>query len=211
MARKPDELIFAPLGGVGEIGMNLGLYGFGPEGKRKWIMVDLGLTFADDRLPGIDLILPDIRFIEEERDNLLGIFLTHAHEDHFGAILHLWPSLGAPVFATPFSAALLRAKIADERRAPDVKIREIALGGNVDVGPFNVEFVSVTHSIPEPNSLIITTDLGTVVHTGDWKIDADPMLGKGVDQNRLQSVGKNGCRAIICDSTNVFSRRRFAN
>ncbi len=204
MAGKPDELIFAPLGGVGEIGMNLGLYGFGPEGARKWIMVDLGITFADDRLPGIDTILPDTRFIEEERDNLLGIFLTHAHEDHFGAVIHLWPGLRAPVFATPFSAALLRAKIEDERDAPNVKIREVALGGSVDVGPFRVEYVSMTHSIPEPNSLIITTDLGSVVHTGDWKIDSDPLLGRKVDQERLKSLGKSGCRAIICDSTNVF-------
>ncbi|MBZ0217418.1 MAG: ribonuclease J [Fimbriimonadaceae bacterium] len=201
---RPNELVFAPLGGVGEIGMNLGLYGFGPKSQRKWIIVDCGVKFADDRLPGIDVILPDTRFIEEERDNLLGIFLTHAHEDHFGALLHLWPGLRAPVYATPFSAALLRAKIDDEAGAPNIKIREIALGATVDVGPFNVEYVTVTHSIPEPNSLIITTELGSVVHTGDWKIDSEPQLGRQTDENRFKQLGKSGCRAIICDSTNVF-------
>lgn len=204
MASRPNELVFAPLGGVGEIGMNLGLYGFGPEGKRKWIIVDFGITFADDRLPGIDVILPDIRFIEEEKDNLLGIFLTHAHEDHFGALLHLWPQLGAPVYATPFSIALLKAKIDDEAWAPNIKMKEIALGGTVDVGPFQVEFVTVTHSIPEPNSLIITTELGSVVHTGDWKVDADPQLGEVTDKSRFKQLGQSGCRAVICDSTNVF-------
>jgi len=204
MAKTRDELVFAPSGGVGEIGMNLGLYGFGPPKRRKWIIADLGVTFADDKLPGIDVVMPDIRFIAEERENLLGIFLTHAHEDHFGAILHLWPVLRAPVYATPFSAALLRAKIDDEYNAPDVTIREVPLGGSVNAGPFHVEYVSTTHSIPEPNSLIITTDIGSVVHTGDWKIDADPLLGAEMDRNRFRALGKSGCRALICDSTNVF-------
>ncbi len=204
MARKKDELVFCPLGGAGEIGMNLGLYGFGPEKSRKWIMVDLGVTFADATLPGIDVILPDIRFIEERRDNLLGIFLTHAHEDHFGAVLDLWPRLRAPVYATPFSAALLRAKMIDERGAPDVVVKEVPLGGTIDLGPFNVEFVSLTHSIPEPNGLIINTSEGSVFHTGDWKIDDDPLLGGGFDKSALERLGKRGCRAIICDSTNVF-------
>jgi ribonuclease J len=204
MARKKDELVFCPLGGAGEIGMNLGLYGFGPENSRKWIMVDLGVTFADATLPGIDVILPDIRFIEEQRDNLLGIFLTHAHEDHFGAVIDLWPRLRAPVYATPFSAALLRAKIIDERGAPDVPIKEVPLGGTIDLGPFEIEFVSLTHSIPEPNGLIINTSEGSVFHTGDWKIDDDPLIGAGFDRTALERLGKRGCRAIICDSTNVF-------
>ncbi len=204
MARKKDELVFCPLGGAGEIGMNLGLYGFGPENSRKWIMVDLGVTFADATLPGIDVILPDIRFIEEQRHNLLGIILTHAHEDHFGAVLDLWPRLQAPVYATPFSAALLRAKMIDERGAPDVPIKEVPLGGTIDLGPFNIEFVSLTHSIPEPNGLIINTSEGSVFHTGDWKIDDDPLIGTGFDQAALERLGKRGCRAIICDSTNVF-------
>ncbi len=204
MARNKDELVFCPLGGAGEIGMNLGLYGFGPKQSRKWIMVDLGVTFADATLPGIDVILPDISFIEEQRDNLLGILLTHAHEDHFGAVLDLWPRLRAPVFATPFSAALLRAKMIDERGAPDVPIKEVPLGGTIDLGPFEIEFVSLTHSIPEPNGLIINTSEGSVFHTGDWKIDDDPLIGTGFDKTALERLGKRGCRAVICDSTNVF-------
>ncbi len=204
MATRKNELVFCPLGGAGEIGMNLGLYGFGPKGSRKWIIVDLGVAFADATIPGIDVILPDIRFIEEERDNLLGIFLTHAHEDHYGAIVDLWPRLQAPVYATPFSAALLRAKLVDEPGAPEVPIKDVPLGGTVELGPFTIDFVSLTHSIPEPNGLIINTSEGSVFHTGDWKIDSDPLIGEGFNQKMLEALGKRGCRAIICDSTNVF-------
>src|SRR5262245_42973008 len=153
----PTELLFAPLGGVGEIGMNLALYGLGDGARRTWIAVDLGVSFAGDDLPGIDLIMPDISFLMEERRNLAGLVLTHAHEDHFGALLDLWPKLRCPVYATPFTAALFEAKRLGEPGAADVPIKVLPLGSRFDVGPFNVELVSVSHSIPESNGLIIPT------------------------------------------------------
>src|SRR6202051_3165545 len=153
MAPPPDELVFAPLGGVGEIGMNLSLYGLGPERARKWLAVDLGVAFAGDDLPGIDLIMPDIRFLIEERRNLLGLVLTHAHEDHFGAIIDLWPRLRVPIYATPFSAALLEAKPQSEPGAPEIPGQVIPLGARLKIGIFDVEFVSMSHSIPESNGL----------------------------------------------------------
>src|SRR5882757_5372231 len=164
MAAAPDELVFAPLGGVGEIGMNLAIYGLGDERRRQWIAVDLGVSFAGDDLPGIDLILPDIRYLIEERKNLLGLVLTHGHEDHFGALMDLWPRLRVPVYATPFTAALFEAKRLSEPGAPDVPIKVVALGSRFNLGPFDVELVSVSHSIPESNALIIRTRLGNVLH-----------------------------------------------
>ena len=202
--RTGDEFVFAALGGIGEIGMNVYLYGFGPPDDRKWLMVDLGVTFAGEQEPGVDLILPDLRFIEEDRSALLGILLTHAHEDHFGAVVDLWPRLKAPVYATPFTAGLLRAKLAENGKYKELPIREIPLKARFDLGPFVIELINVAHSIPEPNALAIRTRLGTVVHTADWKIDPDPITGSPTDVGRLKEIGKEGVLALICDSTNAL-------
>ncbi len=204
MAQSPQDLVFAPLGGVGEIGMNLSLYGFGPERRRQWMAVDLGVSFAaEEHLPGIDLILPDVSYLEDERRNLAGIVLTHAHEDHFGALLDLWPRLKVPVYATPFSAALLKAKCEGEPGAPQIPVTVVPLGGRFNVGPFDIELVTMTHSIPESNALIIRTPLGTLLHTGDWKLDARPILNDPTDEKKLRALGDEGCLALIGDSTNA--------
>jgi ribonuclease J len=208
MADGSDELVFAPLGGLGEIGMNLAIYGFGDERRRQWIAVDLGVAFADDALPGIDLIMPDIRYLVEERRNLLGLVLTHAHEDHFGALLDLWPKLELPVYATPFTAALLQAKRESEPGAPEIPVSVVPLGGRFTLGPFDIELVSMAHSIPESNGLIIRTPLGTVLHTGDWKIDPTPLVGPPTDEARLRALGAEGCLALVGDSTNAFRAGR---
>jgi ribonuclease J len=208
MAGRGEELVFAPLGGVGEIGMNLAVYGFGDPQRRKWIAVDLGVSFGGDDLPGIDLIMPDIRFLVEQRRNLLGLVLTHAHEDHFGAVLDLWPRLKVPVFATPFTAALLEAKRQGEPGAPEVPVTIVPLGGRFSLGPFDIELVSVAHSIPESNGLIIRTPLGAVLHTGDWKIDPTPVLGPPTDEGKLRALGNEGCLALIGDSTNAVREGR---
>jgi ribonuclease J len=208
MVRPSDELVFAPLGGVGEIGMNLAIYGLGDEHRRQWIAVDFGVAFADDALPGIDLILPDIRYLVEERRNLLGLVLTHAHEDHFGALLDLWPRLQLPVYATPFTAALLQAKRESEPGAPEIPVNIVPLGGRFTLGPFDIELVSMAHSIPESNGLIIRTPLGAVLHTGDWKIDPTPPIGPPTDEARLRAFGDEGCLALIGDSTNAYREGR---
>jgi len=202
---KSEDLVFLPLGGVGEIGMNLALYGYGKPGRRSWLMVDCGVSFAaEEHLPGIDLILPDITFIEEDRSALKGILLTHAHEDHFGALPDLWPRLRVPVYATPFTAALLSAKLQEEAGAPTIPIEQVPLGGRFQAGPFDIELISVTHSIPEPNAVVIRTPVGTVLHTADWKIDADPVIGRPFDGAPFAALGREGCRAMVCDSTNVL-------
>jgi len=203
-----DELVFAPLGGAGEIGMNLSIYGFGPERRRTWLAVDLGLAFAGEELPGIDLIMPDVRFLAEERGNLVGIVLTHAHEDHFGALIDLWPRLRVPVYATPFTAALFEAKRLGEPGAPQIPLKVVPLGSRFTLGPFDIELVSVAHSIPESNALIIRTPLGTVLHTGDWKLDPTPVLGPPTDEAKLKGVGKEGVLALIGDSTNAVREGR---
>jgi ribonuclease J len=201
---KPDELVFAPLGGVGEIGMNLSIYGLGNRHQRAWLAVDLGVSFGDEEhLPGIDLIMPDISFLEKERNNLMGLVLTHAHEDHFGAIIDLWPKLKCPIYATRFSAALFEAKCAAERNAPEIPVTVVPSGGRVDIGPFNVEFIPVAHSVPEAHALAIHTDAGIVLHTGDWKIDPTPTLGAPTDEKRLRELGEEGVLALIGDSTNA--------
>lgn len=201
---KPDELVFAPLGGVGEIGMNLSIYGLGNRHQRAWLAVDLGVSFGDEEhLPGIDLIMPDISFLEKERKNLMGLVLTHAHEDHFGAIIDLWPKLKCPIYATKFSAALFEAKCAAERGAPEIPVTVVPSGGRVDIGPFNVEFIPVAHSIPEAHALAIHTEAGIVLHTGDWKIDPTPTLGAPTDEKRLRELGEQGVLALIGDSTNA--------
>ncbi|MEZ5926654.1 MAG: ribonuclease J [Hyphomicrobiaceae bacterium] len=207
--RKPkisgaDELVFVPLGGVGEIGMNLYLYGFGPADDRKWLMVDLGVTFPGPEEPGVDVILPDIRFIEELRRDLVGIVLTHAHEDHIGAVIDLWPRLRAPIYATPFTAELLKAKMAEEGRKREIDIKPIPQRSKLDLGPFALEFITVAHSIPEPNALAIRTPLGLVVHTADWKIDMGPITGAPTDEQRLRQLGDEGVDVLVCDSTNAM-------
>ena len=199
-----DELVFLPLGGSNEIGMNFNLYGYGPEDDRKWIVVDLGVTFGDQTTPGVDIILPDPTFIEEYADDILGIVLTHAHEDHIGAVAWLWPRLKAPVYATPFTAYLLREKLRDADLLDEVDITEVPLSGKFSLGPFDLELVTLTHSIPEPNGLAIRTPLGTILHTGDWKIDPDPMLGEVTDIDAIRKLGDEGVLAMVCDSTNVF-------
>jgi ribonuclease J len=208
MASRGDELVFAPLGGVGEIGMNLAIYGIGAAHQRKWIAVDLGVSFGGDDLPGIDLIMPDIAFLVEERRNFLGLVLTHAHEDHFGAVVDLWPRLKIPVYATPFTAALLEAKRQGEPGAPEVPVTIVPLGGRFSLGPFDIELVSMAHSIPESNGLIIRTRLGNVLHTGDWKIDPTPVLGPPTDEAKLRSLGNEGCLALVGDSTNAVREGR---
>lgn len=203
MARQPKELVFAPLGGVGEIGMNLALYGLGSEGAGDWLCVDMGVSFADAELPGIDLIMPDIRFLEEERKNLAGIVLTHGHEDHMGAVFDLLPRLRVPVYATPFTAALIESKRIGEPGMPVVPITVVPVGGRIDIGPFDVEFIPVAHSIPESHALAIRTPLGMVVHTADWKLDPTPVVGAVTDEKKFRALGAEGVRAVISDSTNA--------
>ncbi len=199
-----DELVFLPLGGSGEIGMNFNLYGFGPPDARKWIVVDLGVTFGDQTTPGVEIILPDPSYIEDFADDILGIVLTHAHEDHIGAVPWLWPRLRAPVFATPFTAFLVREKLRDAGLLEEVPITEVPLDGTIRLGPFELTLITITHSIPEPNGLAIRTPLGTVLHTGDWKIDADPLVGRKTDIQAIRRLGDEGVLAMVCDSTNVF-------
>jgi ribonuclease J len=201
---KQDELVFLPLGGSNEIGMNFNCYGFGPADDRKWIIVDVGVTFGDQTTPGVDIIMPDPSFIEAYADDIIGIVLTHAHEDHIGAIGWLWPRLRAPLYATPFTAYLIREKLRDADLLDEVHITEVPLGGTVQLGPFEVTLVTLTHSIPEPNGLAIKTPLGTILHTGDWKIDADPLLGGTTDIAAISRLGDEGVLAMVCDSTNVF-------
>jgi ribonuclease J len=205
MIRRADpELVFMPLGGVGEIGMNLGLYGYGPPHDRTWLAVDLGVAFAGPDLPGVDLILPDISYIEEERTNLAGIVLTHAHEDHFGAMIDLWPRLRVPVYATAFTANLISAKLASEPGKEAVPVTVVEPRKPFTVGPFNVELINVAHSIPESNALAIRTPAGLVLHSGDWKIDETPVVSPPTDAKRLRELGDEGVLALVCDSTNAI-------
>ncbi|WP_417487970.1 ribonuclease J [Maricaulis sp.] len=185
--------------------MNLNLYGYGPEGKQKWIIVDCGVTFGDLTTPGVDLIMPDPRFIEERRDDLIGMVLTHAHEDHMGAVAHLWRRLRCPIWATPFTAWLVRDRLREYGLLDEVELHEMALDCRFDLGPFNLQLVTLTHSIPEPNGIAIRTPAGMVLHTGDWKIDPAPMIGEATDIDALTAIGNEGVLAMVCDSTNVFS------
>jgi ribonuclease J len=200
-----DELVFLPLGGSGEIGMNFNAYGFGPENDRQWIIVDCGVLFGrEGNTPGVDLLMPDIRYLAERAGNVLGIIATHAHEDHIGAIAPLWPSLRCPVYATPFTARLITGKLDEAGLASKVKVREVPVGGQLKLGPFTLDFISITHSILEPNLLAIRTPLGVVAHTGDWKIDPNPMLGEATDTAALEKLGNEGVLALVCDSTNAL-------
>ena len=202
--KTDDELVFLPLGGSNEIGMNFNLYGYGPAHARKWIIVDVGVTFGDPTTPGVEIIMPDPAFIEAHAKDILGIVLTHAHEDHIGAIGWLWPRLKAPLYATPFTAFLIREKLRDAGLLDEVDLTEIPLGGRFQLGAFDIEMVTITHSIPEPNGLAIRTPLGTILHTGDWKIDATPLVGEAIDVDALRRLGDEGVLAMVCDSTNVF-------
>ncbi|MBL8711024.1 MAG: ribonuclease J [Rhodospirillaceae bacterium] len=197
---KATELLFLPLGGSGEIGMNLNLYGH----AGKWLMVDLGISFGDDTVPGIDVVMPDPQFIAERAGDLAGLVLTHAHEDHIGAVPYLWPRLRCPLYATPFTASVLRRKLAEAGLEREAKITVIPMSGKVSIGPFEVELITLTHSIPEPNAVVIRTPLGAVLHTGDWKLDPTPLVGATTDEAALRALGQGGVLAMICDSTNVF-------
>jgi ribonuclease J len=205
MVKGGQELVYCSLGGAGEIGMNLNLFGYGKPGEYKWIIVDIGVTFSDDNIPGIEVILPNPEFIANQKENLLGIVLTHAHEDHVGAIAHLWPMLECPIYATPFTAAIVREKFKEKKINIGSHLKIVKLGGNVKLGAFDIDYVTLTHSILEPNGLAITTPEGVVLHTADWKIDEDPLIGEKTDVKKLTELGKKGVLAMICDSTNIFN------
>ena len=200
-----EELLFCPLGGSGEIGMNMNLFAYGKPDNQKWIMVDIGVTFADDSLPGIDLIYPDPSFIIDKKNDLLGIVLTHAHEDHIGAIAHIWPQIKCKIFSTPFTAVLIKEKFKEKRIDIGNNLKIVDLNGTVNLNPFKIEFITLTHSILEPNGLRIETPAGVILHTGDWKVDPNPLIGGKINSDRLKEIGKEGVLAMICDSTNVFS------
>ena len=193
-----NEILFSPIGGVGQIGMNFYLYGT----QGKWIIVDLGITFGNsEETPGIDIILPNPEFVKKNKKNLLGIIITHAHMDHIGAVGHLWPQLQCPVYATPFAAAVLKRNLKELKIKPNF-LKNIALDSNFKLGPFEIDVISTTHSIPEPNALGIKTKFGNILHTGDWKIDPEPLVGRNFNQKKLESFGKKGVLAIVSDSTN---------
>jgi ribonuclease J len=199
-APRADELLFLPLGGTGEIGMNLNLYGH----DGAWLMVDLGVMFADATRPGVDVLMPDPAFIEDRRENLVGLVLTHAHEDHIGAVGYLWPRLRCPIYATAFTAAMLQPKLMEAGIDDEVQVIEVPLSGRFTAGPFEVELITLTHSIPEPNALVIRTPAGTVLHTGDWKLDPAPLVGESYDEKALRDLAKEKVLAMVCDSTNAM-------
>jgi ribonuclease J len=212
-ARRPraatkDELVFVALGGLGEIGMNVYLYGLGRPDAREWLMIDLGITFPHDTEPGADVVLPDLRFIEAERSSLKGLLLTHAHEDHIGAVIELWPRIKCPIYATPFTAGMLQAKLVENGNRVKLPINIVRLGSRFNIGPFDLELVTLAHSIPEPSGVAIRTPHGLVFHTGDWKLDATPLVGDPSNDRRLQALGEEGVDAIVCDSTNAMRQGR---
>ena len=203
-----DELLFCPLGGSGEIGMNMNLFAYGKPDNQKWIIVDVGVTFADDTVPGVDIIYPDPGFIIDKKDDLLGIVLTHAHEDHIGAIAHVWPKLKCKIYATPFTSVLITEKFKEKKIDITGYLKIVELNSTINLDPFKIEFVTLTHSILEPNGLKIQTPAGNILHTGDWKCDPDPLIGGNINSERLKEIGNEGVLAMICDSTNVFSEGR---
>ena len=205
---KKEKLLFCPLGGSGEIGMNMNLFSYGDTGNQKWLIVDIGVTFADDTIPGIDLIYPDPGYIIDKKEDLLGIILTHAHEDHIGAIAHIWPQLKCNIYATPFTSVLINEKFKEKKIDIGKKLKVVELNGKIKLGPFDIEFVTLTHSILEPNGLSIKTPSGMILHTGDWKCDPNPLIGNTINEKKLKEIGSNGVLAMICDSTNVFSPGR---
>jgi len=202
------ELFFCPLGGSGEIGMNMNLFGYGSPEDTKWLIVDMGVTFADESIPGIDLIYPDPGFIVDKKKDLLGIVLTHAHEDHIGSVAHIWPKLKCNIYSTPFTSVLIKEKFKEKKIDIEKYLKIVQLNGSIKLENFNVEFVTLTHSILEPNGLIIKTPMGTILHTGDWKCDPNPLIGDSINEKRLKEIGNEGVVAMICDSTNVFNPGR---
>ena len=203
-----EELLFCPLGGSGEIGANMNLYAYGPEDNQKWIIVDMGVTFGDDTLPGIDLIYPDPGFILDKKKDLEGIVLTHGHEDHIGAVVHIWPDLKCNIYATPFTSVLIQEKFKEKKIDISQYLKIVPLNAKIKLGPFEIDFITLTHSICEPNGLSITTPAGVILHTGDWKIDPNPLIGGDIDQKKLKEIGDKGVIAMVCDSTNIFSEGR---
>ncbi len=203
-----EKLLFCPLGGSGEIGMNLNLYAYGEKDNEKWIAVDMGVTFADDSIPGIDLIYPDPGFLLDKKKDLLGIVLTHAHEDHIGAVAIIWPDLKCKIYATPFTAALVKEKFKEKKIDISNFLQIVQLNGKIKLGKFEIEFITLTHSILEPNGLSIKTPAGIILHTGDWKCDPNPLIGEKVDEKKLKEIGSQNVLAMICDSTNVFNEGR---
>ncbi|MEC8806889.1 MAG: ribonuclease J [Pseudomonadota bacterium] len=201
---KASDLLFVPLGGSGEIGMNANLYHY----DGSWLMVDLGISFPDDSMPGIDVVLPDLSFIEQRRDSLAGLVLTHGHEDHLGAIPYMWSRLRCPIYGSAFTLALLRRKLSENGNQDDIPLIEISPGTVTEVGAFSVEMVGLTHSIPDPTALAIRCDAGTVLHTGDWKFDSAPGLGNQTDTERLAQIGDEGVLAMVGDSTNAMVEGR---
>jgi len=204
MTMTASDFVFVPFGGVGEIGMNLALYGYGPPKSRKWLMVDCGLGFPGPELPGVDVVFPDIAFVEKIAKDLVAICITHAHEDHIGALATLWPKLKCKVYASPFASGLLEVRRLSEPGAPKINLLPARAGSVLDLDPFTVEYVAVAHSIPEAHALAIRTPLGVVLHTGDWKIDPEPGIGARIDEARLRALGDEGVDALICDSTNIL-------
>jgi len=203
-----EQILFCPLGGSGEIGMNLNLYAYGKEDNEKWIAVDMGVTFADDSIPGVDLIYPDPSFLLGKKKDLLGIVLTHAHEDHIGAVAIIWPKLRCKIYATPFTAALLREKFKEKKIDISNYLNIVQLNSKINLGPFEIDFITLTHSIHEPNGLCIKTPSGIVLHSGDWKCDPNPLVGEKIDEKKLKEIGKQDVLAMICDSTNVINEGR---
>ncbi len=200
MDATPGDLAFLPLGGTGEIGMNLNLYRCG----GKWLAIDCGIGFGGSELPEVDVMMADPGYIAERRDQLLGLVITHAHEDHIGAVAHLWPQLRCPVYATPFAAAILRRKLGEVGLVNQVRIHVVPPGGAIDLAPFSLQFLRVAHSIPEAQALAITTPHGIIVHTGDWKLDANPLVGPPTDEEAFRALGDKGVLAMVCDSTNAM-------
>jgi len=201
MTTVTEELLFVPLGGTGEIGMNLNVYGC----RGGWLVVDMGVSFGDDSTPGVELFMADPAFLVERRKDVLGLVLTHAHEDHLGAVAHLWDRLRCPIYASPFAAQLLKGKLREAGLQDRATVKVISPGQTVTLGAFTVEPIHVTHSIPEPSSLALHTPFGTVLHTGDWKFDPQPLIGDVADQKRLKALGDAGITALVGDSTNVFT------
>ena len=203
-----EQILFCPLGGSGEIGMNLNLYAYGKEDNTKWIAVDMGVTFADDTVPGVDLIYPDPGFLIDKKNDLLGLVLTHAHEDHIGAVSIIWPKLKCKIFATPFTATLLKEKFKEKKIDITRYLNIIQLNGKINLGPFEIDFITLTHSIPEPNALSIKTPAGIVLHSGDWKCDPNPLVGEKINEKKLKDIGNQDVLAMVCDSTNVINEGR---
>lgn len=202
------EVVLVALGGLGEIGMNAYLYGLGPRDARQWLMIDLGITFPHENEPGVDVVLPDLRFIEGEKGALAGLLLTHAHEDHIGAVLDMWPRIKCPIYATPFTAGMLQAKVVENGNKVKLPITIVKMGSRFKIGPFDLELVTLAHSIPEPSGVVIRTEHGTVFHTGDWKLDAEPLVGDPANEPRLEALGSEGVDVVVCDSTNAMRHGR---